>query len=73
VSQLLAAVLAQHDPTAKPAASHTSSTSLLPLEVILVLVGVIIGRLWGRRAGLKHLGEAEFRSRWGLVRRHRRW
>jgi hypothetical protein len=46
---------------------------MLPLEIILVLVGVVIGRIWGRRAGLKHLGEAEFRSRWGLVRKHRRW
>jgi hypothetical protein len=73
VSHLLAAVLAQHDPAVKPAATHGSTSSLLPLEIILVLVGVIIGRLWGRRAGLKHLGEAEFRSRWGLVRRHRRW
>jgi hypothetical protein len=46
---------------------------MLPLEIFLVGGGILIGRLWGRRAGLRHLGEAEFRSRWGLVRKQSRW
>jgi len=62
------------------AAQHTSSThsgshrnSMLPLEIVLVLIGVVIGRFWGRRAGLKHLGETEFQARWNNVRKHRSW
>jgi hypothetical protein len=70
---LLAVVLAQHAPLASAATNQGSGSSMLPLEIILVVIGIIIGRIWGRRAGLKHLGEAEFRARWGLVRRHRRW
>lgn len=46
---------------------------MLPLEIVLVVIGVVIGRLWGRRAGLKHLGETEFQARWSNVRKHRRW
>jgi hypothetical protein len=41
--------------------------------VIVFLVGVVAGRWWGRRAGLRHLGEAEFRTRWANVRRIRRF
>jgi hypothetical protein len=57
---------------------HASSnggddTSLIPLDIVLVLIGVVIGRLWGRRAGLKHLGASEFKSRWGSVRRISKW
>jgi hypothetical protein len=46
---------------------------MLLLEIVLVVIGIVIGRLWGRRAALKHLGEVEFRSRWGSVRRLRKW
>jgi hypothetical protein len=46
---------------------------MLPLEIILVLIGVVIGRIWGRRVGLRHLGEVEFRSRWTGVRKHSRF
>jgi len=48
-----------------------TATRLLLLEILLVLIGVVIGRLWGRRAGLKHLGATEFNSRWSNVRKHR--
>ncbi len=41
--------------------------------VIVFVVGVVVGRLWGRRAALRHLGEAEFRTRWANVRRIRRF
>jgi hypothetical protein len=41
--------------------------------VVVFLVGVVVGRLWGRRAALRHLGEAEFRTRWANVRRIRRF
>jgi hypothetical protein len=69
VSQLLASA-ANHAVTSHPA--HHGN-SMLPLEIILVLIGVVIGRLWGRRTGLKHLGEVEFRTRWNGVRKIRRW
>jgi hypothetical protein len=58
------AVVIQHHPG--------GAGDLLPYLVVLV-IGVIAGRLWGRRAGLRHLGETEFRTRWGNVRRLRRW
>ena len=52
---------------------HTGGAGdLLPYLVVFV-IGAIVGRLWGRRAGLKHLGEAEFRTRWANVQRLRRW
>jgi hypothetical protein len=35
--------------------------------------GLLLGRLWGRRTGLKHLGEAEFNTRWRNVRGLRRF
>jgi hypothetical protein len=66
VSQLLASATTQH------AAAHHGN-SMLPLEIVLVLIGVFIGRLWGRRTGLKHLGETEFNARWANVRKHRRF
>jgi hypothetical protein len=55
------------------AGNGSDDTSLVPLDIVLVVVGVVIGRLWGRRAGLKHLGTSEFRSRWTSVRRIRKW
>ena len=69
VSQLLASAV-NHAVNSHPA-HHDNS--MLPLEIILVLIGVVIGRLWGRRTGLKHLGEVEFRTRWNGVRKIRRW
>jgi hypothetical protein len=64
VAHLLASAVVHHR------ASHGAS-SMLILEILLVGVGVLIGRLWGRRAGLKHLGGAEFRTRWTAVRNFR--
>jgi hypothetical protein len=58
------AVVLQHHPG--------GAGGLLPYLVVFV-IGAIVGRLWGRRAGLKHLGEAEFRTRWTNVQRLRRW
>jgi hypothetical protein len=49
------------------------SGDTLILYALIFIVGVGTGRLWGRRAGLKHLGEAEFRNRWANVRGIRRW
>ena len=40
---------------------------------LVFVIGVGVGRLRGRRAGLRHLGEAEFRTRWANVRNIRRW
>jgi hypothetical protein len=45
---------------------------LIPYVVVLA-VGLVLGRVWGRRAGLRHLGEAEFRTRWAAVRKVSQW
>ena len=66
VSQFLASAHAAH---VHHAASHDNSMWLL--ELLILVVGIIIGRIWGRRVGLKHLGATEFQSRWNNVRRHR--
>jgi len=50
-------------PLAAHAATHTSGGTGWFGPLLLILVGVLIGRLWGRWAGLKHLGKAEFRNR----------
>ena len=55
------------------AATHTSGGVGWLGPLLLILVGVLIGRLWGRWAGLKHLGTAEFRTRWANINRVRRW
>ena len=55
------------------AATHTSGGVGWLGPLLLILFGVLIGRLWGRWAGLKHLGKAEFRNRWATINRVRRW
>ena len=60
-------------PLAAHAATHTSGGVGWLGPLLLILVGVLIGRLWGRWAGLKHLGKAEFRNRWATINRVRRW
>jgi hypothetical protein len=69
VSQFLASAHAAHAAHVHHAASHDNSMWLL--ELLILVVGIIIGRIWGRRVGLKHLGATEFQSRWNNVRRHR--
>jgi hypothetical protein len=70
IAQLL--LVARHS-TVAPRHPADHSISMLPLEIVLVVIGIVIGRLWGRRAGLKHLGASEFKSRWGAVRKQRPW
>lgn len=60
------------------AASHAQAASGgggggLIGPALILLLGVILGRWWGRRAGLRHLGEAEFRNRWANVKQIRRF
>jgi hypothetical protein len=43
------------------------------IDVIFLVGGLVLGRLWGRRTGLKHLGEAEFNTRWRNVKALRRF
>jgi hypothetical protein len=53
--------------------AHASGNAkLIPYGVVLV-IGVVIGRLWGRRVGLRHLGEAEYQTRWRNVRALRKF
>ena len=53
-------------------ASHGNSGALIG-PIVLILVGIVIGRAWGRWAALKHLGEAEFRTRWKTINTISRW
>jgi hypothetical protein len=56
------------------AATHASSGGAGWLGyLLLILLGVGLGRFWGRWAALKHLGTAEFRNRWATIHRIRRW
>jgi hypothetical protein len=52
---------------------HQGGAGGLAIYAVVLVVGIAIGRLWGRRAGLRHLGEAEFRNRWASVQNVRRW
>lgn len=61
-----------HALAAAHAATHASGNGWLG-PLLLILVGVLIGRLWGRRAALRHLGEYEFRGRWANINKIRRW
>lgn len=64
-----------HALAAHVATTHASHGSgwLVYLLVVVLVVGVLAGRRWGRRAGLKHLGTSEFRNRWAAINRIRRW
>ena len=62
-----------HEQLAVVLQHHTGGAGGLLTLLVVFVVGLIVGRLWGRRAGLRHLGEAEFRTRWVNVQRVRRW
>ena len=56
------------------AATHAHAASdwwVVPL--LLILVGILVGRFWGRWAGLKQLGKYEFRGRWANINKIRKW
>jgi hypothetical protein len=57
-------------------AAHTTHAAGLAQSIpylVILVVGIVIGRITGRRAGLKHLAEAEFQTRWRNVRGVRRF
>ena len=62
---LLAAHLAQ--------TAHASGNAMYIPYLVMLVIGVVIGRVWGRSAGLKHLGSAEYQARWRNVRSVRRF
>lgn len=47
--------------------SHVHAGGLIWLFIFAV--GGIAGMIYGRIRGLRHLGESEFRTRWGNIRR----
>jgi hypothetical protein len=49
--------------------AHSSTVAYLIVGVIALVVGLYFGRV----RGLRHLGEAEFRTRWRNVRGVSRW
>lgn len=56
-------------------AQHAHSSGGGSVLGILVLGAIVfaLGLHFGRRRGLRHLGEVEFRNRWANVRAHSRW
>lgn len=66
LAQLAVAAHAAH------AASSSSSNTWI-IDVIFFGGGLLLGRVWGRRTGLKHLGEVEFNNRWRNVKGLRRF
>lgn len=52
---------------------HVSFSSRLVPWVLVALLGGVVGLVWGRRRGLRQLGESDFRIRFGNVRGIRRW
>ena len=57
------------------AASHVHLTLSGNLVAALIVLGAmfLLGRHFGRKRGLRHLGEVELRNRWASVRGHKRW
>ena len=53
--------------------AHASSNGKYIPYLVMLVIGVVIGRVWGRSAGLKHLGSAEYQARWRNVRSVRRF
>lgn len=68
---LLHLTAAAHATHAAAPSSHGNNQWII--DVIFLVAGLLAGRLWGRRTGLKHLGEAEFNTRWRNVRALRRF
>jgi hypothetical protein len=56
---------------AAAAPAHNNGTWII--DAIIFGGGLLCGRLWGRKSGLKHLGQAEFNARWRNVRSVRRF
>ena len=54
-------------------AASSSSHNNWIIDAIFFGGGLLLGRVWGRRTGLKHLGEVEFNTRWRNVRGLRRF
>ena len=52
---------------------HVSYSSGTVRWVLVALLGLVVGLFWGRIRGLRHLGESDFRIRFGNVRGVRRW
>jgi hypothetical protein len=53
--------------------AHASGNGKYIPYLVMLVIGVAIGRVWGRSAGLKHLGAAEYQARWRNVRSVRRF
>jgi hypothetical protein len=56
---------------AAAAPAHNNGTWII--DAIIFGGGLLCGRLWGRTAALKHLGQAEFNARLRNVRSVRRF
>jgi hypothetical protein len=57
------------------ATAHMAQASNSPASgiVIALIIVFLAGLALGRRRGLKHLSEVEFRNRWRNVRNHKRF
>jgi hypothetical protein len=55
-----------------PSVAHHAHSSTVPYLIVGV-IALVVGLYFGRVRGLRHLGEAEFRTRWTNVRGVSRW
>jgi hypothetical protein len=58
---------------AHAAAAPTAHNNGWVIDAIFFVGGLVAGRMWGRKTGLKHLGQAEFNTRWRNVKSLRRF
>jgi hypothetical protein len=68
---MILAHLAVAAPAAHAASSPSSNTWII--DATFFGGGLLPGRVWGWRTGLKHLGKVEFNTRWRNVRGLRRF
>jgi hypothetical protein len=52
---------------------HARLTTTDVLMLFTLVIGLLVGLYFGRIRGLRHLGEYEFRNRWGYIRSISRW
>lgn len=53
---------------AQSSSSGTSYNGDLFVAIAAFIIGIAIGRAWGRRSGLKQIGGAEYRNRWNTIK-----
>lgn len=53
------------------AQSHSSGSSYngdFFAAIAAFIIGIAVGRAWGRRSGLKQIGDVEYKNRWKAIK-----